>query len=56
MSDRDIEYYTRRAAQERRRADAATDAAARHSHMTMAARYEALRDGAPVELGIVDRG
>lgn len=56
MPDQNIEYYARRAIEERRRAETATDAGARRSHLSMAERYEALRDGLPVAPGIVGRG
>ncbi len=42
MTDRDYEYYSRRAQQERENAERCDDHSARHIHLEMAKRYTAM--------------
>jgi len=45
MTTRDYDYYSRRAQQERETADRCLDHSARHAHLALAERYQAmLRD------------
>ncbi len=52
----DLDYYRTRAAEERARAQAATDPAVRAAHKAMAERYERVAAGEKLTLGIVERG
>lgn len=52
----DLDYYRTRAAEERARAEAATDPAVRAAHRAMAERYERVANGEKLTLGIVERG
>lgn len=54
--DTDLDYYRTRAAEERARAEAATDPAVRRAHEQLAERYERIAAGEQLTLGIVERG
>ena len=45
-----VDYFSRRASEERAAADAAQDARAREAHLELARRYIEAADGSPVEL------
>ena len=51
----DLDYYRTRAAEERARAAAASDPAARRAHEEMAERYERVAAGDRLTLAIVER-
>jgi len=48
MTSRDYEYYSRRAQQERESADRCLDHSARHIHLELAERYQAMLREGPV--------
>ena len=48
MTSRDYEYYSKRAEQERERAERSGDHSARYIHLEMAERYAAMLEAMPV--------